>query len=152
MKKYIKLILIFIFLLLFTTILNTYCKYQNNMKLNNNIAIAKWEIKPDINNKILNLVSNNTTQDYEINIAYKSEVASNYQIILSNIPKGIKVSLNSSQIFTPDNNNQIIINAGTINPSNNQINITDSLRFISTLDADNLSDYIIGIEVIFSQI
>lgn len=152
MKKYIKLILIFIFLLLFTTILNTYCKYQNNMKLNNNIAIAKWEIKPDINNIILNLVSNNTTQDYEINIAYKSEVASNYQIILSNIPKGIKVSLNSSQIFTPDNNNQIIINAGTINPSNSQINITDSLRFISTLEADNLSDYIIGIEVIFNQI
>lgn len=152
MKKYIKLILIFIFLLLFTTILNTYCKYQNNMKLNNNIAIAKWEIKPDINNKILNLVSNNTTQDYEINIAYTSEVASNYQIILSNIPKGIKVSLNSSQIFTPDNNNQIIINAGTIKPSNNQINITDSLRFISTLEADNLSDYIIGIEVIFNQI
>ena len=122
------------------------------MKLNNNIAIAKWEIKPDINNKILNLVSNNTTQDYEINIAYTSEVASNYQIILSNIPKGIKVSLNSSQIFTPDNNNQIIINAGTIKPSNNQINITDSLRFISTLEADNLSDYIIGIEVIFNQI
>ena len=151
MNRYIRFILIFFFLIIICNIVNTYCKYQSNNSFNNSIAIAKWEVDTNINNEILNLVSNNNVQDYIVNISYKSDVASDYQIILSNIPEGIKVSLNDDMYINSDNNHQIVFNAGIINATKEQVNIADTLHFISTLDSDNLSNYKIQIEVVFNQ-
>ncbi len=151
MKKYIHFLLIYFVIFSFNIIVNTYSKYNNNLLINKSIAIAKWNIEASLPNETLDLVSGSNIEDYIINISYKSEVASNYIIKLTNVPDEIEVSLNNNS-YISSNNNQIIIDVRTINSSKEILNIQDTLHFKSTLATPNLLNHPIQIEVIFNQV
>ena len=150
MKKYISVLLIYLFL--FSNMEIIYSKYNHSIKMKNNIAIAKWDIKTDIHEDKLELVSGNNIQDYIINITYNSEIAFNYEIILSNIPPGLIVALNDTSYISPNSDNQIIFKSEKISTAYSSTTIKDILHFKTALDTDNFYYYKLNIEIKFYQV
>ena len=65
-----------------------------------------------LNDKSNKIENNVTSVNYMFSATSTSNVACDYSIILSNIPNGITVKIDNSQIYTPTNGELLIENLG----------------------------------------
>ena len=144
-----------IFTLNFTA--NTFSKYVGRIDGNGTMNVAKWDVSVDdeISSKSISLVSGNTPQEYTFDVISNSEIATKYNIILTNVPNDVKVSIDGHDLKIPNNNRVEFPNAGTFNAkdlsnTNNNIN-THTLRFETTIDTEIQNNISINLNIVFEQ-
>ena len=144
-----------VFTLNFTA--NTFSKYVGRIDGNGSMNVAKWDVDVDneISTKSISLVSGNTSQEYSFDVSSNSEIATNYNVILTNVPNDVKVSIDGHELKTPNNNKVEFPNAGSFNAkdlSNTNSNIhTHTLRFETTIDTEIQNNTNINLSIIFEQ-
>ena len=140
-----------VFTLNFTT--NTFSKYAGQINGNKSMSVAKWSVSvnDEVSSKNISLVAGNTMQEYAFNVISNSEIAANYDIILTNIPNDVKVSLDGGTIKTPTNNRVEFTNAGSFTA--NQASRTNAhvLKFETTIDTAVQNNTSVNLEIVFEQ-
>ena len=168
MKKYIekirnininkkKALICLIFLLI--VISNSYiiAKYNSSIQSSGNVNVAHWKVNVNTNgneSNALNIISENTTADYEIEVSSTSEVALTYSIVLSNVPNGLEVKLDNANKKTPTNNIITFDNVGAFvaNGTQEERTRTHTLNFNDPLNTNNSGTKEINIDVVIDQI
>ena len=151
-KKIFKYFLImYIFLISNIFITKTYSKIVSSVSRKGNLAVAKFNVSAMFSNESLNLISGNNIESYMLNVINNSEVAINYSIVISNVPDGITVSLDDGVFIDPDSNHQIKFISGKLIPTKDSATKSHLLHFKSLLDLNNLFNYEMQIEVVFTQ-
>ena len=148
-KKKIKLIIIIILLCSFISV--SYAIYRSSTSGTATIQGASWSVSTSGNNDTINLTSGSTQQAYTLTVNNNSEVDVSYSISLSNLPDGVKVKLDNNS-YVQEDNNQITfndINALFVNKTTTR---NHTLTFTSILDAEEVSNQQISINVLFKQI
>ncbi len=140
-----------IFTLNFTT--NTFSKYVGRIDGNGSMNVAKWDVSVDdeISTKSISLVAGNTTQNYTFDVISNSEIAANYDIILTNVPNDVKVSIDSGTKKTPSNNRVEFLNAGSFNANDSSNTNTHTLNFETTIDTGVQNNTNINLSIVFEQ-
>ena len=152
-KKITSFLLLYflVFTLNFTT--NTFSKYIGRINENSSINIAKWDVGVDneISTKSINLVSGNNTQEYSFEVKSNSETAAKYDIILTNVPDDVKVSIDGHDLKSPTNNEIRFIDVGAFKANDTTRTKTHVLRFITTIDTEIQDNTNINLSVVFVQ-
>lgn len=140
-----------VFTLNFTT--NTFSKYIGRIEGNGQMDIAKWDVDVDneISEKSINLVSGNTTQEYSFDVTSKSDIATKYDVILTNVPNDVKVSIDGKNKKIPTNNKIEFTNVGIFEANASTNKRTHVLKFETTIDTEVQNNTNIDLKVIFEQ-
>ena len=139
--------MVFIFLS-FNIITNTFSNYFTVVNKSEKIAVAKWNVQAEFSDNTINIVLGNEITSYNIKVINKSEIASDYFIIISNLPNDIEVALDDNLFQKANEKNQIKFNAGSLNPNEEYYH---QLYFKSSLNSFDLFEYPVKIEVLFVQ-
>ena len=152
-RKIIDFLIIYflVFTLNFTT--NTFSKYVGRIEGNGRMDIAKWDVDVDneISTKSINLVSGNTAQEYSFEVKSNSETAAKYDIILTNVPNDVKVSIDGHDLKRPTNNEIRFIDVGAFKANDTIRTKTHVLKFITTINTEIQSNTNINLNVVFVQ-
>lgn len=150
--KYIVFIFVFIafFTLYFTS--NTLSRYAGTTQGNGSMQVAKWNVglEQRADPKTLNIVSG-TSANYVLEVKSASEVATNYNISLSNVPDDVQVQLDGGTAVTPTNGSVIFEDAGSFNANNSSLTRNHILTFTTTLDTVAIDNNSVNIDVVFVQ-
>ena len=140
-----------VFTLNFTT--NTFSKYIGRIEGNGRMDVAKWDVDVDneISTKSISLVSGNTTQEYTFDVISNSEIAAKYDIILTNVPNDVKVSLDGGTKKTPNNNRVEFSDAGLFEANDSNNTNTHILNFETTIDTEVQENTNINLITVFEQ-
>ena len=114
-RRFINFLLVYFLLYTSYFSLITLSQYIDMTEKNGSVSIAKWEVELDntISNSSLDIVHGNDSQSYIFKVISKSEVAAKYSIKLSNLPEGIKVSIDNKEFYNPIDNQLIFDNVGS---------------------------------------
>lgn len=91
-------------------VIRTYSKFSSSVDKTGSLSIAKWDVLANIPTEDINLVAGNNIDTYTLTVTSKSEVATNYSIVISNLPIGVQVAL--------DNNNYKNVSSGKVQFNN----------------------------------
>ena len=152
-KKITNFLIIYflIFTLNFTS--NTFSKYIGRIEGNGKMDVAKWDVAVDneLSTKSISLVSGNKTQEYSFEVRSNSETAAKYDVILTNVPDDVKVSIDGHDLKRPTNNEVKYINVGAFKANDTVRTKTHVLKFITTINTEIQSNTNIGLNVVFVQ-
>ena len=141
--------------IIFTAILSisTSSKYISELNEKDATApIAKWDVFTNNDaNKNINIIAGTTTQSYTLQIYSGSETALSYSVELHDIPSYVLVSLDGATPVAPTNNEIVFNNVGTINANDTSAH-QHTLTFSATLDADEITNRDLDLDVKFVQI
>ena len=114
--------------------------------------IAKWKVSIEENDeKNVSIVSGNDSSTFVLGVKSESEVASNYSIVLSNIPEGVTVTLDGVDEEEPIDGVVTFGNVGTINATDNDTH-EHNLEFSAVLSTAEVSNRHITLDVLFTQV
>lgn len=147
------LLLICIIILTIVFIINTSAKYTSNIDGNSNASIAKWNViaAPVTANNTIDVVVGNSAVDYSIRVTNNSQVSCNYTITISNVPNGLRISLDGGTEQLPVNNVVTFANAGSFIVGSATQERIHQLSFSADLNTNSFNDDI-DIDVTFTQI
>ena len=141
---------------IFILISNSYfsAKYKSSVNSSNSVRIAKWSVGSDIEDNLnnnLSIISEYNTPAYVIEVNSRSEVSSVYSIILSDVPDGLQVKLDTKEYKSADNNMIVFDNAGSFDVNDETTSRTHTLTFNDPVGTNNTGDKVIKIDVLFEQ-
>ena len=150
------LICLFLCLILLTSYVTMYTlsKYMKVINKSGETSVAKWVVSLDTAENVsdtLNVVAGNTTQEYKIKVTSTSEVASNYSVILLNIPDGVQVSIDNSSFVSAQDNKIKFNNVGSFNVNEENTSKEHILTFRAPLGTSSVTNNGIDIKVEFVQ-
>ena len=154
-KKYKKML--FCLLTILIVVSNSYflAKYTSAIHSSSDNSVAIWDVSTDTSdnaNNSLNIVSGNTTASYVIKVKSVSEVASKYDIVLTNVPTGLEVKLDSGSYQTPTNNEITFSNVGSFTAGSATTEQTHTITLNDPLSTSNSGTYSMNIDVMFEQV
>ena len=146
-----------IYFVLFATnySMSTFSRYQSDGVSNASAGVAKWEVSVNQTSasNTLNIVSgDNVAQSYKIKVESNSDVTVSYNIILSNLPDEIMVSLDGGTYQTPVNNEITFTNVGIFAVSDTTKEREHILYFKAPIDSDIPSTNEIDVDVKLIQV
>ena len=147
------LLLICVATLTIVFIINTSAKYTSNIQGDSSGSVASWNIvvTPVTASNTLNVVVGNNAVDYSIRVTNNSQVSCSYTITVSNVPNGLKVSLDDGTEQLPVNNVVTFENVGSFIIGSATQERTHKLSFSADLNTNSFNDDI-DINVTFTQI
>lgn len=128
-------------------------KYQSGAVGNQAASVAKWDVSvtPVSANNTIDVIAGNNAVNYSIRVTNNSQVSCNYTIKISNVPDGLKVSLDDGTEQLPTNNIVTFENVGSFIIGNATQERTHKLSFGADSNTNAFDDDIY-IDVIFTQI
>ena len=154
-KKYVAILSVYALFFISYFSLITLAKYTNLLNRNGNVSVAKWDVALlGENNKTLPtmVIGNSSTyQDYTFTVTSTSEVGINYSVIISNVPEGVEIQVDDSDIYNEDNNKITITNLGSFSSKDTNTTHTHKLSFILPIGIDAITNQELDIDVIFTQ-
>lgn len=151
-KKFISLVFVyFVFLTLYFSMI-TLSKYVKVSNGSGTKPIAKWQVSVDTQDNpsdIIDLISDNTPQNYILKVISESHVGVNYTVTLSNVPSELEVSIDNGTYQTPTNNQ--IQFTGTMNATSQQAYNTHTISFRAPIGSTIAATTTININVDFEQ-
>lgn len=117
------------------------------------LQVAKWSVSADGDKDEIALTAGGDEKTVTLTVTNGSEVASEYAIILSGIPDGVKVGIDEGNLRAPANGVVEFSSDGySLNTSDHKVE-THTLRFAATLTDETIeiSDENIAIDVAFTQ-
>lgn len=153
-KKFI--VFLFIYFILFTSYFtfSTVAKYAGEISRTNQISVARFSVNATGNNANIDMIAGNggSSLTYTVTITNTSEVATNYSIMLTNVPTGVKVKLDNGSYMSGTNNEISFNNAGTFAPNDSNSTRTHTLTFMAEIGTATQSNASIGLDVVFTQV
>lgn len=154
-KKKLSLFLL-IYFIIFTSCFSiiTLSKYVGTSKGDGNTPIAKWEVSVDTSDNAsdtLNIIIGKDTKSYKLKIISTSETKAMYSIELSDLPKGLEVSLDDGAFQTVIDNKIVFENVGYINANAVENTVEHTLNFKAPINSELLEENQININVLFKQ-
>lgn len=153
MKKKIMIIAILFIFALFL-VRSSFSLYRTSFAVKSSSNLATWNVtleQEGINNS-LSLVAGASTANYTLNVKSLSEVDIKYDIVLTNIPSGVSVLLDSNISPTVSGSTATFTNVGTILYNANPNINTHTLTFSATSNTTPVSNQNVTINVIAQQI
>ena len=152
-SKNIELIIL-VYLLMTFCIPSSFGIYRKSASSNSSATTAKWDVSLNQNgiNDTLSIVNDGSIAIYTLKFVSDSEVDTEYSIIISNIPNGVDVKLDTENNYrTPVNGIVTIDPAGTINYTGSSVEVTHTLTFRANAGATVVNNQTIDIDVNFKQ-
>ena len=118
------------------------------------VSAASWNVslnQTGISNT-LSIANDGSTGTYTLKVVSDSEVDTEYSIIISNIPSGVDVKIDTENNYrTPVNGVVTIDPAGIINYTGSSEEVTRTLTFRANNGATAVSNQTITVDVVFKQ-
>ncbi len=155
-KKYVVFLSSYALLLISYFTMTTFAKYTSLLNVDGKISVAKWDVsiagQDNIKLPTMYIGDSNTYQSYELSVTSKSETATNYSAIISNVPDGVQIQVDDNDLYSESNNVITIENLGSFNATD--INNTHKHKFtiLVPFGTNPFSDQQLDIDVIFTQI
>lgn len=132
---------------------DTFSRYATSGIGNSSIDIAKWDVSIDTTNQsnTLNILAGGTPQNYVIKVKSLSEVATIYDLELSNLPNGLEVSVDGGSPETPVNGIITFTKLGTFNINDGNTEHTHTITFNVPLSENIPNTSQINVNVRFIQ-
>ncbi len=147
-------IILFVYLLLSLGIPSSLGVFGMNEVTSGIAGIAGWSVSitPD-NNNSMQLIPNGVAGSYTLVVESSSEVDTAYSIVVSNIPSGVEVKIDTENNYrTPTNNKVTFSNVGTILYNAQQRSVTHTLSFRAVNGATLVNNQSVHVDVIFQQV
>jgi len=153
MKKALAPILCFVFVVAIFFVIQTFAMYRDSASGEGTIPAATWSVTRSYSdpNDSLELTSGTITDDYTLTVQSNSKVDVIYDIIISNLPEGVVVSLDDGSDLPQEEGKITIPNAGTINYNDSEKVREHTLTFKAISGATAVSEQEIDIDVEFRQ-
>ena len=152
-KKFI--VFLFIYFILFTSYFafSSLSKYTGEFNRTNQISVARFNVSIDSNNANISMIAGNggSSTTYTVSVTSLSEVATNYAIVLTNVPSGVKVKLDNGNFVSETNTAITFNNAGTFTPNDSNSTRTHTLTFMAEIGTETQTNESINLDVIFTQ-
>lgn len=149
-KKFIVFIFLYLFLLTSLLAFKTYSKYTGTINKTGNVTVAKWDVSANIPTSNINLIAGNNTENYLVTVTSDSEVATDYNIIVSNLPNYIQVALDDDNFIDVTGGQVVFNNAGSFNANAVNTSNTHTLKIKALIDAAAINRNI-SVDVTFIQ-
>lgn len=144
-------IIVLIFLLLVIAIPSSLGIFKNSANIPSSVTTARWNVSVSSNSSSsMQLIPNSGTSSYNITVTSDSEVDTDYSIIVSNIPSGVQVELDSGG-FEPYSSTVTFPNVGTILYGAQPNSVTHTLTFKANTGATIVSNQSVSVNVEFKQ-
>ena len=148
--KKVKIIL-FVFLLLVIIVPSSWAILKRNATTSSPISAASWNVSVSSNSSSsMQLIPDSGTASYNITVTSNSEVDTDYSIIVSNIPSGVQVKLDSGS-FQPYSSTVTFSNVGTILYGAQSTSATHTLTFKANAGAAFVNNQSVSVDVEFKQ-
>ena len=152
--KYLAYVLIFLTIISSYLALNSVAKYSNTISRGSTKKIAKFDVEYidiESSNNITVTADNSSLTNYRFKIKNLSEVAITCSAVITNLPNGIKVKIDSLPMVTPTNGVATIENFGTINANQSPNEIQYTLSFMSIKEINDMSNVPIDVDIVCNQ-
>lgn len=146
------LVLYFLCFSLFFTA-ETFSKFLSIINVSGSLEVAVWDValaNPDAED--VSLIAGNTTQDFLLTVTSTSEIASNYSIVITNVPAGVSVKIDNGSEFTPENNVIIIPNVGSFEANDANSQHQHTITVIASIDTGVLDKEQLSLYLTFTQV
>lgn len=150
-KKFVVFFSLYFVLLASYFIIHTFSKYSESINKMGSITIAKWDVSANIPTEDVNLVAGNNVDTYTLTVTSKSEVATNYSIVISNLPIGVQVALDNNNYKTVSSGKVQFNNVGSFNANASNTSKNHTLKIKAELYADEQTNKKIKVDVVFTQ-
>ena len=153
-KKFIVFLFIYFILLTSYSAFNTLSKYASQVNTSDQASVARFSVNATGNNSNISMIAGNggSSLTYTVTITSTSEVATDYSIILTNVPTGVKVKLDNGSYMSETNNEISFNNVGTFVPNDSNSTRTHTLTFMAEIGTATQSNSSIGLDVVFTQV
>lgn len=148
MKKLVLMIILTIITSFFISF--SYSIYRSNAGASATVTGATWSVSTSGNNETINLTSGTTEQEYTLTVNNNSEVDVTYSIILTDLPSGLKVKVDSGEYVEEENSEIRFNNVGNLIVGGTTTR-NHTLTFSSILDSEEVTNEEININVEFKQ-
>lgn len=148
-KKFVIFLSTYLVLLISIFAVQTYSKYTDDIDVEGNPNIAKWDVSANIPNATIT-VEPCGEESYNISVTSDSDVALTYSINLSNVSKYTLISLDD-EMFSKCDTSYTFSNVGTINVTDTNKTKNHTLKFITTPEVTEATNRNVKIEVVFTQ-
>ena len=120
-------------LLLAIVLSNSYllAKYYTGMTGTSGVGVAKFDVAIDTTANVsdtLGVVSGVSTADYIVRVTSTSEVATNYSIVLTDVPDGLEVMLDDSGVYKTPVNHEIVFSGNDCDNCSFSVNDLNSVH------------------------
>lgn len=153
MGKKIKIIALLFILALFI-IRSTFSLFRDSLAINQGSTLATWNVvleQNGVNNNLM-VVPELSNATYTLNVKSLSEVDVKYDVIISNLPTGIEVSIDGVN-FQPETSGTVsFANAGTILYNASQRIDTKTITFRGSSSAVAVNNQTVTVNVVAKQI
>jgi len=129
--------------------------YKSNTTSSKTVSTADWNVSLNQNeiSDSISIVNNGSTGTYTLKVVSDSEVDTEYSIIISNIPTGVDVKLDTENNYrTPVNGVVTIEPAGTIHYTGSREEVTRIITFRANNGSSVVNNRAINIDVVFKQL
>lgn len=156
MKKKTKRILIFVICFLFVFSIyfsiNTLAKYSSNVVTSKATDVAKWEVLSlNEEEETINLSPGGDAMSYLLRITSKSDVKTNYSIVITNLPDTVMVSIDHGMFEEPVNNTVTFSNINYYIDASDASVKEHIISFKAIDGAQTVADREIDLDVVFIQ-
>ena len=128
----------------------TYAVFKSSGSGEATISAATWSVSLIGNNDDIDLTSGSTEQGYLVTVKNESEVSVTYSIKVTDLPDDVKVKLDTGE-YKPEEDNEVIFdNVGEL-LINGTTQRNHTLTFTAPLDAGEVNNHKIKIDVEFKQ-
>ena len=149
------IITIILFILAVFIVRSTFALFRGSLATNTSTSIAEWNVTLEQNgvNNTLSVVPGVSNATYTLNVKSLSNVDVKYDVVISNLPTGVDVSLDGTTFPAVSNGTVTFTNAGTIpyNAGNNGID-TKTITFRGANGATAINNQTVTINVVAKQI
>ena len=152
-KKRISLFVLvyFVFLTAYLSV-STLSKYVGSVEGDGTVQIAKWDVSArSDSNDVMNIISGGTTESYNIIVKSTSDVGCTYSVVVTNIPNNVTLSLDGHNPDTHVGDEAIFNNVGRFDAGSNGTEVTHVLKVSANIDATQVTENEISIDVTFVQ-
>ena len=155
MLKRTKIIIcsIVILIIMLFVVPKTLSLFKSNTQISGDLNLAEWNVSlvETGANTSLTVVPGTSNATYAVSVRSLSEVDVEYDIIITNLPAGVEVSLDNGSFQTQANNTITFANAGTILYSDSLKTKSHTLTFRAASGTAAVNNQTVNINVIVQQ-
>jgi len=149
-----KRIIVVLFAITFLFIQSSFAIYKRGVAGVSSAVLAEWSVSLDQNgiDNSVSIIPGLTNDTFTLNVKSLSQVDVKYDIVLSNLPSGVEVSINGVDFTRESNGTVTIPNAGTILYNANTRTNSHTLTFRGITGATIVNNQSVNVNVIVEQI
>lgn len=152
-KQFVLFYLMFFAFFTCSYVVLSFAKYSYTRNDTKTMNVAKFDVSyvQIESSDTINIIADNSLFNYRFKVKNSSEVGIKYSLVVSNIPEGVKVSLDNGTLQTPSNGVVIFENASSIDYVDGGAYRDHTLSFSSIPEVDDSISNLVNLNILVSQ-